>query len=501
MRFGAKPRFDFICTFCIVPIYEMVFCTVRKSRAVIYALVIEKGNDQMMNLESLSEIMMSAERIHFVGIGGISMSSLAAITKERGYRVSGSDRNETLLTDRLSASGIRVVYHHSEENVKGASLVVYTAAVHSDNPEIEGAKKLGIPLCSRADYLGWLMSGYTERIGIAGTHGKSTVTSMISEIFISEGLNPTVVSGAELKDMGGAYRIGNKSFFIFEACEYCDSFLSFVPTAAVITNIEYDHADYFKDMKQLRRSFAQYINYAERAIICSDDPESAALIDELHNEKLITFGIENQAEYTASDITFHNGCAEFYVMKNGEKLCGIKLSVPGKHNILNALAAAATAFSYGLSPEGVSKGLERFQGAARRFEYMGTAANGALVYNDYAHHPSEIRATLGAAKAFGKRIVTVFQPHTYSRTAGLWDGFVTAFADSDLTVFADIYAARETNTYGVNSEQLAGAVKGGIYLSSFEKISDYIKNNCNENDIVLILGAGDIIRVGNMILK
>ncbi len=453
-----------------------------------------------MNIATISEIMKNAKRLHFVGIGGISMSSLAAITSFKGYSVSGSDRTETPITERLSASGVKISYSHKAENVIGASLVVYTAAVHFDNPELDYAIKNDIPICSRADYLGWLMSEYEERLGVAGTHGKSTVTSMLSEIFLAALLEPTIVSGAELSDIGGAYYIGKNEYFIFEACEYCDSFLSFRPTTAVITNIEYDHADYFKDMEQLITSFEKYLSFAKRGIISSDDEEAQPLKNNFKGE-LITYGIENDADYLAKNITFECGYATFDIVKSGEKLTSVKLSVPGKHNVLNALAAAATAFSYGVSPDAVSRGLEKFRGAARRFEYMGKAKNGALIYNDYAHHPSEISATLSAAKAFGKRVVTVFQPHTYSRTASLWDGFVGSFGDSDLTVFADIYAAREVNTYGVSSNVLSEAVKNGIYLSSFEEISDYIKKNCDESDIVMILGAGDIVKVGKMILE
>lgn len=357
-----------------------------------------------MNAETVSEIMKNAARVHFVGIGGISMSSLAAITKNMGYNVSGSDRTESEITDRLASEGIDVKYFHAAENVNGASLVVYTAAVRKDNPELAEAERAAIPLCSRADYLGWLMSGCRERIGIAGTHGKSTVTSMISEIFMSAGLDPTVVSGAELSDMGGAYRIGGKEYFIFEACEYCDSFLSFSPTTAVITNIEYDHADYFKNMDQLRESFLKYSGYARRTIFCADDPESAELMKKCPGGT-VSFGLGQNADYRADNIMYDSfGCAWFDIVRCGTKICCVKLMVPGRHNVLNAIAAAACAFSYGISPEAVKEGLFGFRGAARRFEYLGETETGALVYDDYAHHPSEIKATLSAAKARGRRL-------------------------------------------------------------------------------------------------
>ncbi len=452
-----------------------------------------------MDIKSLSWIMESAKRVHFIGIGGISMSSLAAITKRNGYTVSGSDRTKSALTQRLEDSGVTVTYAHLPQNVEGASLVVYTAAIHPDNPELKEAIDRGIPTCSRADYLGWLMSGYTERIGVAGTHGKSTVTSMLSEIYIAAELDPTVVSGAVLREMGGAYRIGNRDNFIFEACEYCDSFLSFIPTTAVITNIEYDHADYFKDMDQLRASFVSYTKPAERTVICADDTESVSLSDRFTGQ-IVTYGLHG-GDYSQRNMKMINGCASFDLTHKGQTVCRISLSVPGEHNALDAICASATAHSLGVDPAAIAKGLSLFGGADRRFQLMGKTQRGALVYNDYAHHPSELRATLSAAKGMGKRIVSVFQPHTYSRTAGLWDDFTKCFSDSNITVFADIYAAREENIYGVSSEALAKEVQNGLYLPSFESIAEYIKSNCDENDLVLILGAGDIIKLGAMVVK
>ncbi len=452
-----------------------------------------------MNITEISNIMDDAKKIHFVGVGGISMSSLAAITKEQGYQVTGSDRIETALTQKLSKQGIDISYGHKAENVEGSSLIVYTAAVHSDNVELSYAEKRKIPTCSRADYLGWLMSKYKNRIGVAGTHGKSTITSMLAEIFIAAGANPTVISGAELTSMGGAYRIGGDEYFIFEACEYCDSFLSFIPTTAIISNIEYDHADYFKTMDHLRNSFVKYAECAENVLICSDDKESVNL-KERFGEKTVTFGFTN-SDYSSVNLTFENGFASFDIICNQEVLCHITLSVPGKHNVLNALAAAAIAFMHGVSSIAVSEGLRIFKGAARRFEYMGTTKKGAAVYNDYAHHPSEIKATLSAAKEFGKRIISVFQPHTFSRTANLFEEFCDSFYDSDITVLADIYAAREINTFGISSEALAEKIKNGFYFPTFENIAEYLDKISCADDLILILGAGDIVKLGNMILS
>lgn len=452
-----------------------------------------------MNIGTISGIMKNAERVHFIGIGGISMSSLAMITKKSGYTVTGSDKTPSELTEKLEKSGIEIKYYHAKENIDGASLAVYTSAVKSGNPELDGAKEEGIPLCSRADYLGWLMSDYRVRIGVAGTHGKSTVTSMLSEIYMAAELDPTIVSGAVLDDIGGAYRIGNKEHFIFEACEYCDSFLSFFPTTAVITNVEYDHADYFKTMDQLTGSFVKFANIADRAMINLDDVESVRLKDKCTG-KVTTYSVSGEADYRAENIEFVGGCAEFDLVAYGEKKCRIALRVPGKHNVSNALAACAAALEDGVSPEAAARGLNKYHGAKRRFEYMGTLSDGAEVYNDYAHHPSEIRATVNAAMQFGKRIVCVFQPHTYSRTVALFDQFTKSFAGADSVIFADIYAARETNEWGVCAEQLAEKAENGLYVGDFAAIADHIAKNCGKGDMVLILGAGDIIKLGEILL-
>lgn len=447
---------------------------------------------------SLSEILNNAERIHFVGVGGISMSSLAVISAGMGYTVTGSDQRRSAMTEKVAEGGVTVFYGHSEENVVGADVAVYTAAAHFDNPELSYCLENGIPAVSRAEYLGWLMSAYSCRIGVSGTHGKSTVTSMLTEIYMAAKLDPTVVSGAELESIGGAYRLGGKDYFLFEACEYCDSFLSFCPTVSVVTNLEYDHADYFRDMEQLRESFRKYIAIGDTSVLNADDPETAAL-SKSYGGRAVSFSLEGKGDYNAENIRYNNGCATFTVTKNGTTVTEITLSVPGRHNVYNAMAAATAALENGCDGEAVARGLASFGGAKRRFEYVGVSECGARVYNDYAHHPSEIRATLSAAKTFGKRVVCIFQPHTYSRTASLFDDFTRAFADADITLFADIYAARETDTLGVSSELLAGNTPSSVYLGDFESIASYVKKNCNENDLVLILGAGDVINIGKML--
>ena len=452
-----------------------------------------------MKISEIAGIMAKSKKIHFIGIGGISMSSLSAITKTKGYTVTGSDRVKSAMTERLTGQGITVYYSHSEENVLDCDVIVYTAAVGFDNPELKKGLERNIPLITRGEYLGWLMSEYKCRIGVSGTHGKSTVTSMLTEIFIAGKFDPTVVSGAELSSIGGAYHLGSEEYFIFEACEYCDSFLSFCPTTTVVTNLEYDHADYFKTMDQLRNSFRQYVSYGDTAVLNADDDEAVAL-NKTYNGKTVTFSACGKGDYNAENIVYNGGCATFDLTFRGEALTRITLTVPGVHNVYNALAASASALENGADIEAVKTGLYSFGGAKRRFEYKGKTEKGADGYIDYAHHPSEIKVTLSAAKTFGKRVVAVFQPHTYSRTASLFDDFSTSFCDSDVTLFADIYAARETDTLGVSSELLASKTPNGICLNTFENIAEYLKNNCDGSDIIMILGAGDVIRIADMII-
>ena len=452
-----------------------------------------------MNDIEIHSLLTHAHILYFIGIGGVSMSSLAAIAQERGYLVRGSDRTSSEITEHLKERGITVFPSHQAEQVIGADAVVYTAAIAQDNPELVYARMHGIPCISRAGFLGWLMTGYRKRIGIAGTHGKSTTTSMCAEILMEAETDPTVVSGAALNDMHGCYRIGKRDFFLFEACEYTDSFLSFYPTTAVVTNVDLDHADYFHTLERVEQSFRRYIGLAEQAVVNYDDP-NVRVAAEGYSGRVISFGIESaDAYYRAENIRFMHAMPSFDIYVNGSFLTHAELHVPGKHNIYDALAAAAAAHENGITAGSICRGLEKFQGAKRRFEFRGTV-NGAALYEDYAHHPSEIRATLAAARQFGKRILCVFQPHTYSRTAELFDGFVTAFADADKVIFADIYAAREANTFGISSGQLAECVQNAVYLDSFEKIAAYIRENAREGDMIFLMGAGDIIKVEKLLL-
>ena len=430
------------------------------------------------------------------------MSSLAHIAHVRGYRVGGSDRTRTALTERLSGEGIDVRYGHSAANVEDYDALVYTVAISEDNPELVRAKEREIPCISRADFLGYIMTGYTHRIGVSGMHGKSTTTSMLAHVFMECDADPTVMSGAELSAMGGAYRVGGEDNFIFEACEYMDSFLDFYPSIAVVLNIEMDHVDYFHSMEQIKGSFLNFANRtllsgSDRCAVMNFDDENVRAVAEKYEGRAVSFGVEaTDARYRAKNISYPRGRAEFDVFREGTPVCRVKLSVPGEHNVYNALAAFAAADILGLDAERIAKGLGSFVGAKRRMEFKGRL-NGADVYDDYGHHPTEVATTLaGVAKMGYERVWCVYQPHTYSRTAELLSDFALAYESADKVIFADIYAAREVNTYGVSSAALAELVgEKAKYIDSFEKIAESLRENVTAGDVVIVMGAGDIYKV------
>lgn len=444
----------------------------------------------------IDKVMREARGVFFVGVGGINMSSLAHLTHVKGYRTGGSDRTRSPLTEKLAAEGIDIRYAHAAENIEGYDVVVYTVAITTDNPEYAAATEKGIPCFSRADYMGYLMSEFPRRIGISGMHGKSTCTSICAQIFMDAEGDPTVLSGAVLPSMGGAYRIGGRDNFIFEACEYKDSFLDFNPNIAVILNIEPDHLDYFSGIEQILDSFEAYAKKADVLIANADDENVTEVCRRVAERDIITFAVENDADYRAENIAVSGGFYSFDVIERGKHLFRAELSVFGRHNIYNAIAAIAAARLCGLAPEGIAAGLKNYRGAARRMQYMGRL-NGAPLFSDYAHHPTELRATLeGLREAAEGRVVAVFQPHTYSRTAALFDEFAHSFGASDEVIITDIYAARETNIYGVSEEALAGAIgKKALYIKGFENVAEHLKTTVGESDTVILLGAGDIEKV------
>lgn len=459
---------------------------------------------------ALDRIFDTPRRVYFIGIGGISMSSLAHIAMSMGMKVGGYDRTESHITRALAADGAEIFYELSESHIEDYDVIVYTAAIARDNEELAPAleyDRRGEKFCIyRADFLGWLMSKSKNRIGVSGMHGKSTATSMISHIFLAAELDPTIVSGAELEAIGGAYRIGKGDSFIMEACEYQDSFLSFTPNIAVVLNIDMDHPDYFKDLEQIITSFRNYLSIASDGYaVVNWDCENVRRACEGYRGKLIRFGYSEDADFRPENISMNCGRAEFDVMKNGELFTHVKLSVSGEHNIMNALASAAAADICHVSPEAVSAGLGGFGGTKRRMELRGSVSGlpeGVEVplYDDYAHHPTEIRATVAGALKYGyDRVFVVFQPHTYSRTYRLYREFAESFGGVNL-ILADIYAAREENVFGVSSEALAGEIPGAIYLPSNEKIAEYLRKNLRAGDMLIVMGAGDIIKLDELLL-
>ncbi len=449
----------------------------------------------------IGEALSECKSIFFIGIGGINMSSLALISKKRGYEVGGSDRARSALTERLSNEGIEIFYNHDASNLDGYDAVVYTVAISPENPEYVRAKALGLPCISRADYLGYIMTGYERRIGISGMHGKSTCTSMCAQALIEGGADPTVLSGAELPIMGGAYRVGGEESFLFEACEYMDSFLDFNPTVAVILNIEMDHVDYFKSMEQIIGSYRKFASLTGRggcAVYNSDDENVREAVGDCEGE-LVSFGILNEsAELRAVNITEKGEKYSFDIEYRGRYFCHIDLSVTGYYNIYNALAAAAVCRLCGLSAADIERGLLSFSGAARRMELKGKIS-GVPIFDDYGHHPTEVRATLLGAKGYraeGGRLFCLFQPHTYSRTAALFEELAEALSIADRVILADIYAARESDTLGVSSELLAEKIgRGAVAVDSFREGAELISREIRTGDAVVVMGAGDIYKI------
>lgn len=446
--------------------------------------------------------------IHFIGIGGISMSGLAEILLEEGFTVSGSDSKESPLTKKLESEGAVIHYGQCAENITDTiDCVVYTAAINRSNPELMEAVSRKIPMLTRAELLGQLMKNYDTPIAVSGTHGKTTTTSMISHILLAADLDPTISVGGILKAIGGNIRVGKSETFITEACEYTNSFLHFFPKISVILNIEEDHLDFFKDLEDIRHSFHQFAGLlpADGTLIINGEIENYPEIYAGLDCNVVTYGTSDAFDYSAADIAYDDkGFVSFELIKHGERKGRIQLSVTGDHNVSNALASIATAELLDIPMETIQKGLLSFGGTDRRFEYKGTF-NGVTVVDDYAHHPTEIAATLKAAQHYPhEKIWCVFQPHTYTRTKAFFNEFAEALSHTDHLVLADIYAARETDTLGVSSEALAEeAAKLGTdahYFPSFAEIEAFLKENCQPGDLLITMGAGDVVKVGEELL-
>lgn len=450
-----------------------------------------------------------APRVYFIGLGGVSVSSLALESLERGYAVSGSDRSESELTDKVAAAGGEVHIGHDAANVRAfcPDLLVYSAAIHDDNPEMMAAREENIPVFRRAEYLGYIMSDSRVRVGVCGMHGKSTTTGLVSHLLIDGGLDPTVEVGAPVAELGGCCRDGEGGIFVYEACEYTDSFLYTAPTDVIVTNIDLEHLDWFSGLDAIIASFRRFISMSRRAVLNAAD-ENIMRAAEGYEGEIITYSADPsvKADYTCGEIIYDHGHPSFDVYERGTLLLHASLGLAGAHNAMNALAAIAEARALGVAASSIERSLPVFTGCQRRFERIGVTKNGALFYDDYAHHPTEIAAILKTVKTLGcRRSVIIHQPHTYSRLQGLYDSYTELFrpgeilSDTDVVIFADIYAAREkAEDYHVSSERLA-ADTGRMYLGSFENIARWIDENTGEGDVVMTVGAGDVVKLTKMV--
>ena len=443
-------------------------------------------------------------RVHLAGIGGVSMCPLAEVLAGMGLQVQGSDMSESDTVRQLRAQGIPVAVGHSAENLKDCALVIRTAAIHDDNPEIAGAIARGIPVYERAQAWGAIMQHYQNAICISGTHGKTTTTSMATHIFMAAQADPTVMIGGTLPLLHSGYRVGRGDTIILESCEYCNSFLNFFPTVAVILNVEADHRDFFKDLADIEHSFHAFADLVpQRGYIISnaDDPGAREAVKGL-SHPVFTFGIADpDADCTAHNVAFHDGCPTFDVVIRGETYAHVELHIAGRHNILNSLAAASAAYVLGIPGSAVEEGLATFHGAGRRFERKGTF-HGADVFDDYAHHPAELHALLTTAQSMGyERVICAFQPHTYTRTKALFDDFVRELQLPDVTILAEIYAAREKNDIGISSQDLAAKIPGAVYCSTLDQVADQLAELARPGDLILTVGAGDIFRAGEKLLE
>ncbi len=447
--------------------------------------------------EELKQYLVPGKHVHLVGIGGVSMRPLGLVLQGMGMIVTGSDMNASVSTDELIAQGIRVDIGHRAENIGDADCIIRTAAVHNDNPEIACARARGIPVFERAQAWGVIMQEYKNAICVSGTHGKTTTTSMVAHILMAAQTDPTVMIGGYLPLLRAGHRVGEGDTILLESCEYCDSFLNFFPTLAIILNIEADHLDYFKDLADVEKSFRAFAQLSTGGVLANgDDPNT---VDTLAGLAYVSFGIDKRNRVHADNISAD--WRDFDVICDGKKYCHVSLAVHGRHNTLNALAAAGAAWMLGLDPNAAEQGLAEFRGAGRRMEYKGSI-NGADIYDDYAHHPGELAATMDSVRSMGyKRVIFAFQPHTYTRTKALFDDFVEQLKKPDVVVLAEIYAARERNTIGISSKDLLDHLDGGYYCATLPEVTQVLRSLAQPGDVILTVGAGDIYRAGEALLK
>ena len=447
--------------------------------------------------EILKEYLVPGKHVHLVGIGGVSMRPLGLVLQGMGIHVTGSDMNSSVSTDELIAKGIQVYIGHNEANILGADCIIRTAAAHNDNPEIAAARRLGVPMFERAQAWGVIMQAYKNALCISGTHGKTTTTSMVTHILMEAQLDPTVMIGGYLPLLRAGHRVGNGDTIVLESCEYCDSFLNFFPTLAVILNIEADHLDYFKDLQDVEKSFRQFAQLSSNGILANgDDPH---VVETLEGLNYVSFGLDSGNRIHAENIS--SDWRHFDVVCDGDLYCHLDLKVLGKHNVLNALGAAGAAWMMGIPGDAVSRGLATFIGAERRMQFKGEY-NGAQLYDDYAHHPDELAATIDAVRTMEyKRLVIAFQPHTYTRTKALFNEFVRELKKADCVILAEIYAARERNTVGISSKDLAELIPGSVYCQTLQDVTQQLRAIAEDGDVIITVGAGDIYRAGEALLK
>lgn len=451
----------------------------------------------MFKKNTISNFLKPECHVHLVGIGGVSMRPLGLVLKGMGVHVTGSDMSASVSTQELERQGIPVAIGHQAVNVQGADCIIRTAAAHNDNPEIAAARAAGIPVFERAQAWGEIMKSYKNAICISGTHGKTTTTAMMTHILMEADMDPTVMIGGYLPLLHAGHRVGHGDTIVVESCEYCDSFLNFFPTLAVVLNVEADHLDYFKDLEDIQKSFHEFASLATFGVIANgDDPHTVAAMEGI---SYVSFGLQEGNQIRAANM--HPNWQHFDVICQGEFYCHLDMGVMGKHNAMNALAAAAAAWMMGIPGEAVAEGLKSFHGAGRRMEFKGTF-QGADVYDDYAHHPDEVSATISAVRASmpGRRLVLAFQPHTYTRTQALFADFVRELKKPDVLVLAEIYAARERNTTGISSMDLVREIPGAVYCETLPEVTDHLRQIIQPGDVVLTMGAGDIFRAGEALL-
>ena len=451
----------------------------------------------MFQNKKIAKYLKPGCHVHLVGIGGVSMRPLGLVLKGMGMEVTGSDMSTSDGTRELEEKGIPVAIGHHAENIEGAACIIRTAAAHNDNPEIAAARASGIPVFERAQAWGEIMKSYKNAVCVSGTHGKTTTTSMLTHVLMEANLDPTVMIGGYLPLLHASHRVGHGDTILLESCEYCDSFLNFFPTLALVLNVEEDHLDYFKDLADIQKSFHKFAEMATFGVVANgDDPHTVKAMEGID---YVSFGLGEGNRIHAAHM-----CPDwrhFDVVCDGEFYCHLDMGVLGRHNAMNALAAAAAAWMMGIPGEAVSHGLESFHGAGRRMEFKGTY-NGADVYDDYAHHPDEVAATIAAVRDAmpGRRLVLAFQPHTYTRTSALFEDFVRELSKTDVLVLAEIYAARERNTIGISSADVAERIPGAIFCETLPEVAAYLKANVRQGDVVITMGAGDIFRAGEALL-